>query len=61
MDESQNEFSNSASVASDDVLLSDRALDVDPTQVLIESSDPNKMRFRLIEWLVLGGTSKPTN
>jgi putative transposase len=35
----------------DEVLLSDRAFDTDPSAILIESSDPHKMRFRLIEWL----------
>jgi len=37
--------------ACDEVLLSDRSFDTDPSQVLIESSDPQKLRFRLIEWL----------
>ncbi|MCY7368148.1 MAG: helix-turn-helix domain-containing protein, partial [Chamaesiphon sp.] len=32
-------------------VLSDRVFDTDPSQVLIESSDPQKLRFRLIEWL----------
>lgn len=35
----------------DEVVLSDRAFDTDPSQILIESSDPQKLRFRLIEWL----------
>jgi putative transposase len=35
----------------DQVLLSDRAFDTDPSKILIESSDPQKLRFRLIEWL----------
>ena len=35
----------------DEVLLSDRAFDTDPSKILIESSDPQKLRFRLIEWL----------
>ena len=35
----------------DEVLLSDRAFNTDPSQILIESSDPQKLRFRLIEWL----------
>ena len=35
----------------DEVLLSDRVFDTDPSQILLESSDPQKLRFRLIEWL----------
>ena len=35
----------------DEVVLSDRAFNTDPSQILIESSDPQKLRFRLIEWL----------
>lgn len=35
----------------DEVLLSDRAFDTDPSAILIESSDPQKLKFRLIEWL----------
>jgi putative transposase len=37
--------------ALDEVLLSDRAFNTDPSQILIESSDPQKLRFRLIDWL----------
>ena len=33
------------------VELSDRALDTDPFQVLLESADPQRLRFCLIEWL----------
>lgn len=51
MDSSQVEFLEGSSVASDEVLFSDRAFDTDPFKVLIESSDPQKLRFRLIEWL----------
>jgi putative transposase len=36
---------------SEGVLLSDRAFNTDPSKILIESSDPQKLRFRLIEWL----------
>ena len=36
---------------SEGVFLGDRAFDTDPSQILIESSDPQKLRFRLIEWL----------
>jgi putative transposase len=35
----------------DEVFLSDRAFDTDPSRILLESSDPQKLRFRLIEWL----------
>jgi putative transposase len=35
----------------DEVVLSDRAFDTDPSRILLESSDPQKLRFRLIEWL----------
>jgi putative transposase len=35
----------------DKVFLSDRAFDTDPSKILIESSDPQKLRFRMIEWL----------
>jgi putative transposase len=37
----------------DEVLLSDRAFDTDPSKILIESSDPQKLRFRMIEWLAV--------
>ncbi|MBD1847030.1 Mu transposase C-terminal domain-containing protein [Cyanobacteria bacterium FACHB-63] len=42
----------------DEVLLSDRAFDTDPSAILIESSDPHKLRFRLIEWLAESPTRK---
>src|SRR6476646_3888659 len=51
MDESQVELLELDSVAFDEVLLSDRAFDADPFKVLLESSDSQKLRFRLIEWL----------
>jgi putative transposase len=51
MDESQVEFLELDSVAFDEVQLSDRAFDTDPSRILIESSDPQKLRFGLIEWL----------
>jgi putative transposase len=35
----------------DEVVLSDRAFDTDPSRILLESSDPQKLRFRLIQWL----------
>ncbi|MBW4421076.1 MAG: transposase family protein [Myxacorys californica WJT36-NPBG1] len=51
MDESQVACLDSDSQIFDAVLLSDRAFDIDPSQILIESSDPDKLRFRLIQWL----------
>ena len=51
MDQSQVKFLGLASVALDEVLLSDRAFDTNPSRILLESSDPHKLRFRLIEWL----------
>lgn len=51
MDESQVEFLEPASAASDEVILSGRAFETDPSRVLLESSDPQKLRFRLIQWL----------
>ncbi|NET53102.1 MAG: transposase family protein, partial [Merismopedia sp. SIO2A8] len=35
----------------DEVLLSDRLFDTDPSQVLIDSANPQKLRFQLIQWL----------
>lgn len=35
----------------DEVLLSARAFDIDPSQILLEAADPQKLRYRLIEWL----------
>ena len=49
MDESQVPLE--ADLQFDEVVLSDRAFNADPSQILIESSDPQKLRFRLIEWL----------
>ncbi len=51
MDDGQIEFLESALVCSDEVVLSDRAFDTDPSKILIDSSDPHKLRFRFIEWL----------
>lgn len=51
MDASQVACLDADSQALDEVLLSDRAFDTDPTKLLIESSDPHKLRFSLIEWL----------
>lgn len=35
----------------DEVLLSARTFNTDPTKILLESSQPHKLRFRLIRWL----------
>ncbi|MBD2080201.1 hypothetical protein [Leptolyngbya sp. FACHB-17] len=51
MDESQVSGLNADLQDCDEVLLSDRAFDTDPSAILIESSDLHKLRFRLIEWL----------
>jgi putative transposase len=51
MNESHVEFLNADSQALDQVALSDLAFDTDPSQILVESADPQKLRFRLIEWL----------
>ena len=52
MNESQDKRLDFVSTTSDDeVMLSDRAFDTDPSSILIESSDPQKLRFQLIEWL----------
>ena len=51
MNERQNESLEAASEISDEIVLSDRAFDADPSKILIESSDPHKLRFRRIEWL----------
>jgi putative transposase len=51
MDTSQIEYSEFEAQEPDRLLLSDRAFDTDPSKILIESSDPQKLRFRMIEWL----------
>lgn len=51
MNHDQAELLESASFDYDEVALSDRAFDTDPSKILIEASDPQKLRFRLIEWL----------
>lgn len=51
MDDRQTEPLETTSLDFDEILLSDRAFDTDPLQILIESADPQKLRFRLIEWL----------
>jgi putative transposase len=51
MDENRNEPSRLSSLASDEILLGDRAFDADPSSILLEASEPQKLRFRFIEWL----------
>jgi putative transposase len=51
MDESQAACLGADPEALDEVVLSDCAFDTDPSKILIESLDPHKLRFRLIEWL----------
>jgi len=51
MDESQIACLDTDSHDIDEAVLGDRAFDTDPSKILIESSDPHKLRFRLIEWL----------
>jgi hypothetical protein len=35
----------------DEAVLGDRNFDADPLDILIESADPQKLRFQLIQWL----------
>lgn len=42
----------------DRVVLRDRAFEVDPAKILLESTDPQKLRFRLIEWLAAAPNRK---
>ena len=51
MDESQVACLDTDSQALDEVMLSDRAFDADPSQILLEAADSQKLRFRLVEWL----------
>jgi hypothetical protein len=51
MDTSQVAYLEADSHKTEGLLLSDRAFDTDPSKILIESSDPQKLRFRPIEWL----------
>jgi putative transposase len=51
MDETHAAYLDRDSQDLDEVVLDDRTLDVDPFEVLLESSDPHRLRFRLIEWL----------
>lgn len=51
MDSYQSDFLENNSSVCDAVLLSDRALSTDPSQILTESADPQKLRFKLIQWL----------
>lgn len=47
-----------ADLAFDEVLLGDSAFDTDPSKIVIEASDPQKLRFRLIEWLAAAPNRK---
>lgn len=51
MDESRVVCLDADSPDLDGVLLSDRAFDTNPSKILVQSSDPQKLRFQLIEWL----------
>ncbi|MBW4578231.1 MAG: transposase family protein [Tildeniella nuda ZEHNDER 1965/U140] len=51
MDESQAACLDADPQALDELVLSDRACDADPSQILLEASDSQKLRFRLVEWL----------
>jgi len=51
MDESQVACLDADPQDFDEVVLSDRAFDTDPSKILIESADPHKLRFQLIRWL----------
>lgn len=58
MNNGQAELLDSASLDCDEVVLSDRAFNTDPSQILIESSDPQKLRFRLTQWLAESSNRK---
>lgn len=58
MDESQVVCLDSDSLDLDGVLLSDRAFDTDPSKILVQSSDPQKLRFQLTEWLAASPNRK---
>jgi putative transposase len=51
MDASQVACLDADSQALDEVLLSNRAFDTDPSKIVLDASEPQKLRFRLIEWL----------
>jgi putative transposase len=51
MDESQVACLDADAKALDEVRLSDLAFDADPSQILLEAADSQKLRFRLVEWL----------
>lgn len=42
----------------DEVFLSETAFDTDPFQILVDSSDPYKLRYRLIEWMAASPNRK---
>uniref|UniRef100_UPI00286EA6AC hypothetical protein n=1 Tax=Chamaesiphon sp. VAR_69_metabat_338 TaxID=2964704 RepID=UPI00286EA6AC len=58
MDTSQIKCPDSCASDSELVSLSDRAFETDPSRILLESSDPQKLRFRLIEWLAASPNRK---
>jgi putative transposase len=51
MDASQVACLDADSQALDEVMLSDRAFVTDPAKIVLDASEPQKLRFRLIEWL----------
>lgn len=51
MDGLQFETVDFSSQPLDEVFLGDRAFDTDPTHVLIETSEPHRLRYKLAEWL----------
>lgn len=51
MTENQDELPGVRLLDADEVMLGDLAFDADPSKILVESSDPQKLRFRLIQWL----------
>lgn len=51
MDNHQTECLSPSLPDIDEAALGDRNFDADPLDILIESSDPQKLRFQLIQWL----------
>lgn len=51
MDDSQVAYLELEAKSLDEVVLSDRTFETDPSKILVESADKQKLRFRLIEWL----------
>ena len=58
MDTSQFEYSEFEVQEPDRLFLSDRAFGTDPSKILLEASDPQKLRFRMIEWLAESSNRK---